>query len=200
MLIDNWFIAYLHDVVDIARDGEYDTKSILARVDKKHPAVAYLKNGNLEQMLLDSQNAILSISGQSEHMANNGLALSFSKWLLNEVVDSLELGELKGCTGDTKSHLSRAVSMNNMETYHGVARMISEFLEKRMHISTVYITTPFVLSAVDRLEMRRTYPDSFVVFSTDTSLLGGVRRVMNGVITDNSWLGRVQRFVQQVKV
>lgn len=200
MLIDSWFIAYLHDVIDIARDGDFDSKSILAKIDKKHPAIAYLSKGNLEQVLSDSQGAVLCISGQNEHMANNALALSFSKWLLNEVVQSLELGELGSCTGDKKSYLSHVVSMSRLDTYHSVARAISEFLDKRMHVSTVYITTPFVLPAIDRLEIRRTYPDRFVVFSTDSSLLGGIRRVMDGVITDNSWLGRLQRFVQQVNV
>lgn len=59
-------------------------------------------------------------------------------------------------------------------------------------LGSVIIKTPLPMESDFKQQVRKHLSRDFVIFTTDTSLLGGILVYRNGQLTDNSWLGKIR--------
>jgi hypothetical protein len=59
-------------------------------------------------------------------------------------------------------------------------------------LGSVIVKSPATPNVEFKKNVRKHFKTDFVVFTTDTSLLGGILIYRNGMLTDASWLGKIK--------
>lgn len=202
MRVEDWLLAAIHDVVIAVKEGALThtgasrRREVVDMLGENHPFIDYIIHHDEEQIVGDINYALQSVGRVAKIDQDNSFLKTFANFLITDI--AVHIDNPTVALTYTKSKLGKAVSLRHI-SYHQITRSCVDFLTQTGLAKVEYVQTPVVLSAEERAEMRARLPEVFVVFLTDQSLLGGIRRVAQGNIIDNSWLGRVQRFVQHTK-
>ena len=85
-------------------------------------------------------------------------------------------------------------------TTHQVQSALSALVKKLApQLGSVVVKTPTDLTTELKTQVRKHFKDDFVVFITDTSLLGGILVYKNGQLIDKSWLGKIKAIASLTK-
>lgn len=91
-----------------------------------------------------------------------------------------------GPAGQWLAHMLETSTQRQVQS--GLAALVRKISPD---LGSVVVKTPVAVDANFKKEIRKSFKDDFVVFTTDTSLLGGILVYKNGQLIDNSWLGKI---------
>jgi len=95
--------------------------------------------------------------------------------------------------GQTNSVSRWLAYLLNISTVHQVQSGLAGLVRRLdPELGSVNVKSPIELDADFKKAIRKHFRADFVVFTTDTNLLGGIMVYRNGRLMDHSWLGKIK--------
>lgn len=169
--------------------------------------VAYgAKQGSTAEAVAELLSGIISGSTRRLSGTAKSLAKQFMTYLRKELMPAfdalpqdLDILSVKdkevvldklSSQGSAEKYLAYLLSSSTTrQVQSGLAALVRKLAPDMGH---VVVKSPVALQGDLKQEIRKHLKEDFVVFLTDTSLLGGMLIYRNGQLIDNSWLGRIK--------
>lgn len=179
--------AYLAKVSD--KDFMSDLKTLVSFLI--NPSQANPKNNKLMEAVASFLTQ--DLSGKLYHLDSDYAKVSRKKQ--TEIVKAL----IKSDT--TLGSALKDIFLNN--SHQEIYEAISNFSQSVSDSPYVIVQTPAEIDAKFKKEIRTQLNEDlktecFPIYQVNKNLIGGLRIFINGKVTDNSWLGRIN-FITQIK-
>lgn len=170
-----------------------DKKSLLEKSFIRYPSIiSYLATTDEEEFMSDMREFVAALLAGSSESFDNKLLKTFCSLLVKDLPDLLESS--KDLT--VENSLDAVISeMSLRRSGQEISQAVSKFIGKYTTIPYIVVQAPIHIENADKKEIRKQmlakYTYAFPTFTVNKKLIGGMRILVDGQTSDNSWYGRV---------
>lgn len=223
MVLSNFLTTLVYEisVMLTSEKNFFDSKDrakVLEKVNVTAPVKEYLSTVSSDDFLEDLRVAVsYLVSPTQTNPAENKFLEAVAEFItenLSNKLDVLDATYAKMNHKDQVSVVEKLVpsntrlgtSLKDLMLYNSIqeiAQGLNEFLGAVTNTPYVIVQTPTEISQDLKKEIRTELTkelktNCLPIFQVNKNLIGGLRVFINGEVTDNSWLGRIN-FITQIK-
>lgn len=223
MVLSNFLTTLVYEIsVMLTSEKDFfdskDRNKVLEKVNLTAPVKEYLSGINSDDFLEDLRVAVSYLVSPAQANPNgNKLLEAVAQFLTENLSNKLDVldadfskmshkDQVKVVEKLVPSNTKLGTSLKDLMLYNSTQEIyqgLNEFLGAVTNTPYVIVQTPTEISQDLKKEIRAELTkelktNCLPIFQVNKNLIGGLRVFIDGEVTDNSWLGRIN-FITQIK-
>lgn len=212
--------SLIHDLISfLKKEKDFFELNTDEKIKKASAALGstsfseYISSVSSENFVSDLQLAVSNLKNlQGISQDKSGILLALGNYFNNEFTkvfdhldkefylmsDKKKKEELKKLFGHESSFFKTLREYVFIYSVQEMTEKIVAFISKVFDSKRIVVQSPIIVDRETKNSIRnhfaKEYPNSFVIFSNNSQLIGGVRFIVEGKVIDHSWFSRLQKF------
>lgn len=218
-MIESLFAYLIHRILILLKENK---KFFLLKEDEKKELIRSFPNSVQNYLIKTTEDSLISdlttinqILNGNLPAKNNGLAEMMANYLCTEISDLLDRLPVKFFNLnhsekteflDGKMKLPKSITeIFSMKTYQAISEEMFQFIKKVSPLIPYTVVqlardTDHKTKQEIRNHFRKSNKFNFPFFQISRQLLGGTRILVDGKVTDQSWVGKIERITSQLNL